>query len=118
MLAISERVVIRADDLLNWCDDTINWTYGLRANTLLKASKSDLGDKADAGSDGAPQKPESDSSGLDLMVNSNIRALKNSKLDFAEVEKEKGKAVYSIGESFYYDENAFESKNDKWQMIV
>lgn len=69
VLAISERVVIRADDLLNWCDDTISWTYGLRANTLLNSS----------------MKTESTAE-----TSTNIRSLKNSKMDFDEVEKEKG----------------------------
>lgn len=90
MLAISERVVIRADDLLNWCDDTINWTYGLRANALLDPTiKEELTEKSDDNTNNAPNKTESDAS-IDEITSKNVRSLKNSKLDFAEVEKEKG----------------------------
>lgn len=90
MLAISERVVIRADDLLNWCDDTINWTYGLRANALLDPTiKAELTEKSDDNTNNAPNKTESDAS-IDEITSKNVRSLKNSKLDFAEVEKEKG----------------------------
>lgn len=88
MLAISERVVIRADDLLNWCDDTINWTYGLRANTLLDPTikTESATDKCDDNS--VHNKNESDP------CFESIRSLKNSKLDFTEVEKEKGKLFF------------------------
>lgn len=90
VLAISERVVIRADDLLNWCDDTINWTYGLRANTLLDpAIKNELTEKSDELTNNTAMKVESDAS-LDNITSTNIRSLKNSKLDFDEVDKEKG----------------------------
>lgn len=90
VLAISERVVIRADDLLNWCDDTINWTYGLRANALLDPTiKEELTEKSDDNTNNAPNKTESDAS-IDEITSKNVRSLKNSKLDFAEVEKEKG----------------------------
>lgn len=94
-MAISERVVIRADDLLNWCDDTINWTYGLRANTLLDpAIKNELTDeKNNELTNNTAMKIESDAS-LDSMTSTNIRSLKNSKLDFSEVDKEKG--IYYI----------------------
>lgn len=89
VLAISERVVIRADDLLNWCDDTINWTYGLRANTLLDPTikTESATDKCDDNS--LHNKNESDPC-FDSISGTNIRSLKNSKLDFTEVEKEKG----------------------------
>lgn len=101
MLAISERVVIRADDLLNWCDDTINWSYGLRANTLLnptiKKELSDTNDKlneskaATSASAAAVAAAQSDSDPCsDQITSNNVRSLKNSKFDFTEVEKEKG----------------------------
>lgn len=100
MLAISERVVIRADDLLNWCDDTINWTYGLRANTLLDpAIKSESNAAAAAATDASAaaatlaDKNESDQC-FDSISKTNVRSLKNSKLDFSEVEKEKGTAAF------------------------
>lgn len=99
MLAIAERVVIRADDLLNWCDDSINWTYGLRANTLLTPNiknemKTNENTKSvsmtnvlDSGNNEANQH-------ADNILCSNIRSLKNSKLDFSDVEKEKGDICY------------------------
>lgn len=90
-MAISERVVIRADDLLNWCDDTINWTYGLRANTLLDSSiKTEP--TADKNHDDNSHNPNESSNGkIEEITSKNVRSLKNSKLDFDEVEKEKGK---------------------------
>lgn len=91
VLAISERVVIRADDLLNWCDDTINWSYGLRATTLLHPTiKNELNENCDNHSDGAHSKNESDLGDDSITTSTNIRSLKNSKLDFTDVEKEKG----------------------------
>lgn len=96
MLAISERVVIRANDLLNWCDDTINWTYGLRANTLLDPTiKKEKNEKSDSNLDVAHSESESEAN-FDGITSTNIRSLKNSKLDFAEVEKEKGKNIISF----------------------
>lgn len=87
-MAISDRVVIRADDLLNWFDGTINWSYGLRANTLLHPTiKNELNKNQDNNSHTVNSKDESD----DNITSTNIRSLKNSKLDFIEVEKEKGK---------------------------
>lgn len=95
-MAISERVVIRADDLLNWCDDTINWSYGLRANTLLHPTiKNELNENCDNNSDAAHSKNESDL-GDDSITSTNVRSLKNSKLDFTEVEKEKGKFSHEM----------------------
>lgn len=92
-MAISERVVIRADDLLNWCDDTINWSYGLRATTLLHPTiKNESNENCDNHSDGAHSKNESD---LGDDSSTHIRSLKNSKLDFTDVEKEKGTHTHS-----------------------
>lgn len=119
MLAISERVVIRADDLLNWCDDTINWTYGLRANTLLDPTiKSEsANDKCDDNSQATAttqqhDKNESDQ-GLDSISGKNIRSLKNSKLDFTEVEKEKGTTTHFTIFLHNFILNSFEKKNIK-----
>lgn len=100
-MAISERVVIRADDLLNWCDDTINWTYGLRANTLLDSSvkteltaeKSSHGDSPDHNNTGHNSTTECNDVEIQEITSTNVRSLKNSKLDFDEVEKEKGKTT-------------------------
>lgn len=87
-MAISERVVIRADDLLNWCDDTINWTYGLRANTLLdSAIKNEL---TETNNESTKHLTHNKIDSDEHMTSTNIRSLKNSKLDFAEVDKEKG----------------------------
>lgn len=97
MLAISERVVIRADDLLNWCDDTINWTYGLRANTLLnptiKTESSETNDNHSEATTATATMAttQHDSDPCIDNASTNVRSLKNSKLDFTEVENEKGK---------------------------
>lgn len=107
VLAISERVVIRADDLLNWCDDTINWTYGLRANTLLDSSikmestVEKTGHDDDNNSNNLEHNAgghnlttaENDDVKIEEITSTNIRSLKNSKLDFDEVENEKGKQI-------------------------
>lgn len=108
VLAIAERVVIRADDLLNWCDDAINWTYGLRANTLLtpniKNETKQKDDRAEAikiestNANNTENVPHADN-----ILCSNIRSLKNSKLDFSEIENEKGKFTSFLCFCFYFD---------------
>lgn len=92
-MAISDRVVIRADDLLNWFDDTINWTYGIRATTMTKSPtvKEEEGSKEKSN----PGKPSSDTIKTECNnsvaeLSPHVRSLRNSKLDFSEVEKEKG----------------------------
>lgn len=97
MIAISERVVIRADDLLSWCDATINWDYGVWANDYLKpgVEKTTNGNKfAPVSSESIEKAAQKVASVSDLDIheifNSNIRSLKNSRLDFAEVNKQKG----------------------------
>lgn len=96
VLAISERVVIRADDLLNWCDDTINWVYGLRANTLLNPIvKKELNQKNDNNlNETTPSLNKNESENVDELTTKHIRSLKNSKWDFTEVENEKGKFIF------------------------
>lgn len=91
MLAISDRVVIRADDLLNWCDDTINWTYGLRATTMAQP-KPASDTKVTTDDDQKPNETikNENLSATEHNLPSNVRSLRNSKLDFSEVEKEKG----------------------------
>lgn len=61
MLAISEKVVIRANDLLTWLDDRIRWNWGLQASVSKKVCE--------------PIKSVS---------------LKNTQIDFSEVDQEKG----------------------------
>lgn len=110
-MAISERVVIRADDLLNWCDDTISWTYGLRANTLLDATikdesiadKNNHDDNSSLGHNtGHHSTTDSNDVNIEEFTSTNIRSLKNSKLDFDEVEKEKGKQRKNQNFSFVW----------------
>lgn len=100
MLAISDRVVIRADDLLNWCDDTINWIYGLRANTLLNPTiKTESNENNVNNLDAVtvtPSNNKNESENNDEITTKNIRSLKNSKWDFTEVENEKGKSNLPI----------------------
>lgn len=77
--------MIRADDLLNWCDDTINWHWGLRATTINNEKHP---------TDGKAKRENVDTAKLDsneLKRMYNVRSLKNSHLDFSEVEHEKGK---------------------------
>lgn len=82
---------------MNWCDDTINWTYGLRANALLDASMKTESTADKNHNDNsldhhtANNSTESNDVKIDEITSTNIRSLKNSKLDFDEVEKEKGK---------------------------
>lgn len=61
-MAISDKVVIRADDLVTWIDNGIVWSWGLQATSSKK--------------------------NCDPMTNV---SLKNSQIDFIEVEQEKGK---------------------------
>lgn len=91
VLAISDKVVIRAADLLNWCDDTINWRWGLRATTTrndpimgMKPTSDII--KSELDENESKMKPvdmDSESSG--------VRSLKNSLLDFNDINTEKGK---------------------------
>lgn len=96
-MAIADRVVIRADDLLSWCDNTINWDYGISASDRLKntAEKTTNGSKSVIGiqtvESAAIAAAAVTNVNVDQILNSNIRSLKNSKLDFSDVEKEKGK---------------------------
>lgn len=96
VLAISDKVVIRADDLLNWCDDTINWRWGLRATTMQnKAPECESIVKTEVTSDSIKTEPdenESTETGTDGYTKSpGVRSLRNSLLDFADIETEKGK---------------------------
>lgn len=100
-MAIAERVVIKAGDLLNWCDNSINWTYGLRANTLLTPHVKDESKTSNNEHDSIKIEPNADKKENESQINnnilcSNIRSLKNSKLDFSEIEREKGKRPYTI----------------------
>lgn len=94
-MAIAERVVIKADDLLNWCDDSINWTYGLCANNLLTPYVKDEVKIQQIDQDSikieSANKKENEVQINNNILCSNIRSLKNSKLDFSEIEREKGK---------------------------
>lgn len=91
-MAIAERVVIKADDLLNWCDDSINWTYGLRANTLLTpVVKDEANTRINVHDSIKIESNDNKNENKSQTLCSNIRSLKNSKLDFSEIEREKGK---------------------------
>lgn len=96
-MAIADRVVIRADDLLSWCDETINWSYGVCANDVLKsgAEKAVNGCKSTASTiqtveAAAIKVALATDVDANQIMNSNIRSLKNSKLDFSDVDNEKG----------------------------
>lgn len=91
VLAISDKVVIRADDLLNWCDDTINWRWGLRATTTR--NNPIMGMKP--ASDNIKSEPDENESKVKIAdmetESSGVRSLKNSLLDFNDINTEKGK---------------------------
>lgn len=61
VLAISDKVVIRADDLVTWVDTSIVWSWGLQATSSKK--------------------------NCDPMTSV---SLKNSQIDFSDIEQEKG----------------------------
>lgn len=84
MLAISDKVVIRADDLLSWYDSSINWQWGLSATTKKTA---DIKRETDAG-DRKLVCTESESKST--CAAPFVRSLKNSHLDFTDIEQEKG----------------------------
>lgn len=65
VLAISDKVVIRADDLLTWMDHGHEWQWGLRADSVQSK----------------PQAYSED----DL----NVASLKSTQLDFGDVNEEK-----------------------------
>lgn len=88
MLAISDKVVIRADDLLNWFDDTVNWHYGLKATTIRNESNECDSIKKEPICD---DEHKSDDTKVEMSHLSNVRSLKNSQLDFTDIEQEKGK---------------------------
>lgn len=76
-------MVIRANDLLNWIDDSINWSYGLKPKENF-TTKTDESIKSEDG----VQKSEA-STKLELTATV-IRSLKQSQVDFTDVEAEKG----------------------------
>lgn len=92
VLAISDKVVIRADDLLNWCDDTINWRWGLRAATTPKCDSivktETLNDDIKIERVENESKVTTAEREVETPV---VRSLKNSFLDFNDIEMEKGK---------------------------
>lgn len=67
VLAISDKVVIRANDLLTWLDYRIKWNWGLQASVSKKYCE--------------PIKSVS---------------LKNTQIDFTEVDQEKGEYLFRI----------------------
>lgn len=62
-MAISDKVVIRANDLLTWMDRGSNWSCGLRASNNKSA---------------------------DANETQSIPSLKNTQLDFSDINYEKG----------------------------
>lgn len=97
VLAISDKVVIRADDLLNWCDDTINWRWGLRATTMRNEThKIDSMVKTETTNDNIKIDPDANESTTTTTTeketeSTGVRSLKNSLLDFNDIEADKGK---------------------------
>lgn len=103
VLAISDKVVIRADDLLNWYDDTINWRYGLRATTIHDESKYDAKVKIEKTDDTTEAESVQSKPAIEMESKMlGIRSLKNSHLDFDDIEKEKGNALFIDEFSEYF----------------
>lgn len=75
-------MVIRADDLLNWLDDSISWQWGLRAN-------GGYGDSADNNIK-TEDKQRTTTNTNDEHPELAMRSLKHSQVDFSEVDAEKG----------------------------
>lgn len=69
MLAIADKVVIRADDLLTWIDHRQAWQWGLRAASCKTKG---AGDEL-----------------LDAAAADHVPTLKNTQLDFTDVNHEK-----------------------------
>jgi hypothetical protein len=68
VLAISDKVIIRAEDLQTWFTDGLEWNWGLRAAYI-------------------EQKLSKDTASTTTIMAKSL--LKNSQLDFSDVEKEK-----------------------------
>jgi hypothetical protein len=68
VLAISDKVIIRAEDLQTWFTDDLEWNCGLKATYIEQKSSKDT------------------ASTTTIMAKS---LLKNSQLDFSDIEKEK-----------------------------
>lgn len=68
MIAISDRVVLRADDLLSWIDTNLDWNWGLKAAYVCD-----------------PNNKNSDV----IQTHRKPIMLKHSQVDFADVDKEK-----------------------------
>lgn len=91
VLAISDKVVIRADDLLTWIDHGHVWQWGLRAAsakpTVVADSKKDSdGDSSESGEQEAKRQADSE----------HVPTLKNTQLNFSDVNVEKGKFSFVV----------------------
>lgn len=76
-MAISDKVVIRADDLVSWFDESVKWSWGLKGHDDTSSSiKQDNNNYSTEHNDDDRPKP--------------VRSLKRSQVDFSEVESEKG----------------------------
>lgn len=78
-------MVIRANDLLTWLDDSIVWQWGLRANGGCDANIIDRPIKTESLNDDTTATSTNDDYQTIVM-----RSLKHSQVDFTEVEAEKG----------------------------
>lgn len=81
VLAISDKVVIRADDLVSWYDEKVKWSWGLKGCNDVTSSSI----KEEYTNESTEQNSEEN-----LVP---ARSLKQSQVDFAEVEVEKGMMI-------------------------
>lgn len=92
VLAISDKVVIRADDLLTWIDHGQTWQWGLRAATVkptaaVATTITTPISKKDKSGDGCCEEAN-DNDKEDAQHH--VPTLKNTQLDFTDVNIEKG----------------------------
>lgn len=77
-------MVIRADDLLTWIDHGQVWQWGLRAATVKP-------DEATTNATAAASQNASSGDSGEEADNTHVPTLKNTQLDFTDVNTEKGK---------------------------
>lgn len=83
---------------MNWCDHTINWRWGLRATkSLTEISKCDSIVKTETFNDNIKIDPDEIESKTKTVVTlkPDLRSLKNSLLDFNDIEAEKGNIKFT-----------------------
>ncbi|XP_037917887.1 mucin-5AC-like isoform X2 [Hermetia illucens] len=93
VVAISDKVVIRAEDLLNWIDEKLQWNWGLVKTPSSKASSDSTTQMtASKSRNHTISSRSSTGSTFDEAKSPTVTtsvSLRNSQLDFSDVEREK-----------------------------